>query len=328
MNGRIYDPKLGRFLQADPFVQSPKNSQSLNRYSYVLNNPLSYTDPSGYFIKELVTFIAAVVNVIYTWENPNSWRFLAVAAANLFNAKGSQQRGLPTGVVTGAFISGFTAVTSTFANVVKHESLQEPRNPGDRISLATVGLTGSAQTFWKFLNGAGTTAFAHTANTEQDQASTKEAVVRKYEKLKRALEIQAAKRPTGALHLSAADLNVILERQRYRALEQPIHNEWIWGNDIRSQFSGYDTFLRTRFKNRQFSIEGRSLVWGGHLNYIAVGMLAAHYGPNYYQALPLIVLGWNSWQGFVVTDDSRHLKDIGPGIKWSLVGANYFRSRQ
>ena len=35
MNGRIYDPKLGRFLQADPFVQAPKDSQSLNRYTYV-----------------------------------------------------------------------------------------------------------------------------------------------------------------------------------------------------------------------------------------------------------------------------------------------------
>jgi hypothetical protein len=48
MNGRIYDPTLGRFLQADPHIQAPKNSQSYNRYSYVLNNPLSYTDPSGY----------------------------------------------------------------------------------------------------------------------------------------------------------------------------------------------------------------------------------------------------------------------------------------
>ncbi|MCL1160144.1 RHS repeat-associated core domain-containing protein [Shewanella inventionis] len=49
MNGRIYDPTLGRFLQADPFVQAPLNSQSYNRYSYVLNNPMSMTDPSGYF---------------------------------------------------------------------------------------------------------------------------------------------------------------------------------------------------------------------------------------------------------------------------------------
>jgi RHS repeat-associated protein len=53
MNGRIYDPTLGRFLQADPFIQFPKNSQSYNRYSYVLNNPLSYTDPSGYFLSGL-----------------------------------------------------------------------------------------------------------------------------------------------------------------------------------------------------------------------------------------------------------------------------------
>lgn len=48
MNGRIYDPKLGRFLQADPLVQEPFNTQSLNRYSYGFNNPLKYTDPSGY----------------------------------------------------------------------------------------------------------------------------------------------------------------------------------------------------------------------------------------------------------------------------------------
>jgi RHS repeat-associated protein len=49
MNGRVYDPQLGRFLSADPYVQFVANPQSLNRYSYVLNNPLSYTDPSGYF---------------------------------------------------------------------------------------------------------------------------------------------------------------------------------------------------------------------------------------------------------------------------------------
>jgi len=48
MNGRIYDPSLGRFLQADPVVQEINNSQNFNRYSYVLNNPLSYTDPTGY----------------------------------------------------------------------------------------------------------------------------------------------------------------------------------------------------------------------------------------------------------------------------------------
>lgn len=60
MNGRVYDPVLGRFLSADPFVQVPEFSQSLNRYSYVLNNPLSLTDPSGYFFKGLRRFFEKV----------------------------------------------------------------------------------------------------------------------------------------------------------------------------------------------------------------------------------------------------------------------------
>ena len=48
MNGRLYDPAIGRFLNADPFVQSPGFSQSHNRYSYVMNSPTGFTDPSGY----------------------------------------------------------------------------------------------------------------------------------------------------------------------------------------------------------------------------------------------------------------------------------------
>jgi RHS repeat-associated protein len=45
MNGRVYDQQIGRFISADPFVQDEFDSQSLNRYSYVNNNPLSNTDP-------------------------------------------------------------------------------------------------------------------------------------------------------------------------------------------------------------------------------------------------------------------------------------------
>ena len=47
MNGRLYDPMIGRFLSPDNYVQEPDNSQNFNRYSYCLNNPLKYTDPSG-----------------------------------------------------------------------------------------------------------------------------------------------------------------------------------------------------------------------------------------------------------------------------------------
>lgn len=47
MNARLYDPLLCRFLSPDPYVQTPDFTQSFNRYSYGLNNPLSYTDQSG-----------------------------------------------------------------------------------------------------------------------------------------------------------------------------------------------------------------------------------------------------------------------------------------
>ncbi|WP_444882714.1 RHS repeat-associated core domain-containing protein [Microbulbifer sp. PSTR4-B] len=63
MNGRIYDAKLGRFLQADPIIQFPSNTQSYNRYSYVLNNPLKYTDPSGHFIPAVVGIVMAIAKV-------------------------------------------------------------------------------------------------------------------------------------------------------------------------------------------------------------------------------------------------------------------------
>ncbi|GGP72676.1 hypothetical protein GCM10009347_41670 [Shewanella algicola] len=48
MNGRIYDFNIGRFLSVDPFLQFPENSQSANPYSYILNNPMSGVDPTGY----------------------------------------------------------------------------------------------------------------------------------------------------------------------------------------------------------------------------------------------------------------------------------------
>jgi hypothetical protein len=48
MNGRIYDPLLGRMLSADVVVQAPGNLQAYNRYSYVMNNPLTLIDPSGW----------------------------------------------------------------------------------------------------------------------------------------------------------------------------------------------------------------------------------------------------------------------------------------
>lgn len=83
MNGRVYDPVLGRFLSADPNVQFPHASQSYNRYSYVLNNPLKYTDPSGYFLDKIVK---AVKNLL---KNEIVRAVIAIAASALLGPGGA-----------------------------------------------------------------------------------------------------------------------------------------------------------------------------------------------------------------------------------------------
>ena len=61
MNGRIYDAKLARFLQADPHIDGVETTQGFNRYSYVHNNPLNATDPSGYFVKEIAGLVVGAI---------------------------------------------------------------------------------------------------------------------------------------------------------------------------------------------------------------------------------------------------------------------------
>ncbi|WP_370306068.1 FG-GAP-like repeat-containing protein [Sinimarinibacterium flocculans] len=66
MNGRVFDPNIGRFTSPDPIVQAPYNLQSLNRYSYAINNPLRYTDPSGY--SWLGDVFDSIGNELKRWE--------------------------------------------------------------------------------------------------------------------------------------------------------------------------------------------------------------------------------------------------------------------
>jgi RHS repeat-associated protein len=59
MNGRVYDYKLGRFLSVDPIISNPADSQSINPYSYIGNNPLSGVDPTGYEASHLSPAVSA-----------------------------------------------------------------------------------------------------------------------------------------------------------------------------------------------------------------------------------------------------------------------------
>lgn len=74
MNGRIYDPAIGRFLSADPYIQSPDNLQSYNRYAYVWNNPLNATDPTGYW--SLAKFVKATVHFAFAPTLKNAFNLV------------------------------------------------------------------------------------------------------------------------------------------------------------------------------------------------------------------------------------------------------------
>jgi len=120
MNGRLYDPVIGRFLQADPIIQAPHNAQSHNRYVYVLNNPLSFSDPSGFsfwtdFRRPILAIAAAVTMQYYLM--PAILGAVGVAAGTTANfisavASGFASGGIAGGniqsALKGAFFAGLT----------------------------------------------------------------------------------------------------------------------------------------------------------------------------------------------------------------------------
>ena len=101
MGGRMYDPVVGRFISADPFIQSPDFTQSLNRYAYCVNNPLSLIDPSGYswFSKNWKSLVASVVGVAVSVVTAGSGSGIGVAI--IAGAAGGA-----AGALTGALLNG------------------------------------------------------------------------------------------------------------------------------------------------------------------------------------------------------------------------------
>jgi RHS repeat-associated protein len=118
MNGRMYDPVVGRMLSVDNYTSS--SSQGFNRYSYAMNNPLKYTDPSGEFVFA-AAFTAAVLITSFKairgdFDNKPEKFVLSFAISFAAGAVGS---GVTGGVAAsmmaggGGFASGFAATTAT-----------------------------------------------------------------------------------------------------------------------------------------------------------------------------------------------------------------------
>ena len=170
MNGRVYDPRLGRFTSADPIVQFPHYSQSFNHYSYVFNNPLSYTDPSGYLVKEFVTVVGDILYLFEGgWTDPQAWIKLALDLKALFDELGGSGSGGNTNnpwVIRN--LDGMGPVTAFGNQATIGQGVMGPsdtinQRPGilqNRVARAVIGATYSDITGAKFVNGAASAAFA------------------------------------------------------------------------------------------------------------------------------------------------------------------------
>lgn len=182
MNGRIYDAKLARFLQADPFIQAPYNTQSLNRYSYVWNNPLNATDPSGYwFLPLLKAAITAFVisDIIVTIGINSGWNqdlitaltviANCIASACIGSGEAAKTLALKE-VATIAIMGGITSMlqggkfghgfVSAGLSTVAGQGMRDLSAAMQFMSRVVIGGTLSDATGGKFANGAASAAFA------------------------------------------------------------------------------------------------------------------------------------------------------------------------
>ena len=122
MNGRLYDPLLGRFTSADPSLGGITSSQDVNRYSYVRNSPLSYTDPSGYFFNRIGNAFSRIGSSVGSFVKKYGLQIAAIAVAAvvaiyapvLLNAylniaTGTLGSAMATGAIGGAFSSAIAS---------------------------------------------------------------------------------------------------------------------------------------------------------------------------------------------------------------------------
>jgi RHS repeat-associated protein len=126
-NARYYDPCIGRFISPDSIVQDFTNPQTLNRYSYCVNNPLKYTDPSGHYFETILDIISLAVD-LYTFSDSPSWENGGYIVADIVSIA------LPVVPAGGQIARGIVHgddIFKTFKSVTKYiDDLREAYNIG------------------------------------------------------------------------------------------------------------------------------------------------------------------------------------------------------
>lgn len=169
MNGRLYDPLLRRFLNADENIQDPTNTQIYNKYGYAVNNPLMYNDPSGEVLPFLVGigigwFAATVLSGAIIGAAISMGIYILQATINNNFSLGGFAKSILLGAVTGAVSAGLGEVFSagSFLSTVANGVLTGAGTGG-----VTALITGQnfLEGVWKgAVIGGGVAAVSYTAN--------------------------------------------------------------------------------------------------------------------------------------------------------------------
>lgn len=122
MNGRVYDPLIGRFMSGDPLVQDPTHSQSYNRYAYVWNNPTNLTDPTGFETNENADSTQQQTDQTKNEQKEIKLKKTTSTGSNIARADGGV--GSAFTVTGAAFVSIGSVAVDFHSNLLEAESKQ------------------------------------------------------------------------------------------------------------------------------------------------------------------------------------------------------------
>ena len=149
MNGRMFDPFTARFLSPDDYVQAPLSPQGFNRYSYCMNNPLRYTDPSG----ELAWFVPVIAGAVI-----GAYTGASIQSHNLafWNWRSNAWKGAITGAIIGGTLGySFAASLNASGLIAKGTICKTPGIISSALNSGTINIgynyisTGDMSDSWK-----------------------------------------------------------------------------------------------------------------------------------------------------------------------------------
>lgn len=165
MNARLYDPLLGRFLSPDPYVQAPEHSQSFNRYSYCMNNPLVIVDRDGelWFVPIIAgafigaAFSAATYTAMYLltpmkWNGADFWRAVGMGALGGALGGASGLAGSALGVTQAGNTFGYNLLSQTANSIITNGVFGQETKLSDIVGITIGASFGSILPKYKAIN--------------------------------------------------------------------------------------------------------------------------------------------------------------------------------